>query len=440
MVQILQNRKPESFLESILTGYEKGREDYVKAYPTIAEEKRMKEQSKAEEDLAQRMGLNLRGVSPEMRRLYIAEKLKGEREMQEFKAKQDQENEREKRLQDRLFGKKSVPSGAPAYSSSNQQSSTYGNQNIAPSFGSQIAQENEQQPSFTNQLLQEPTTTENVPSQRTPPFQEETNQAPAATPQKRKWTDEEKQYLALSKDPNAQDLLKLIEHEEAQELAKTTAEKKEVTESYGENKDYINKIYDEYESSLRKEAILERMNQLGPDTDNSGIVNLLEQIGFQPEWLQNPANEEYNKLGLDLLGGGTLQADYGSRVLGSEFAVAQQRIPTLNQTKEGRQQIAENMKLTLLPAKLKRERMQYYLDKADRTGQPLPHNLRGKILNDIRPELEAAYDAFKQRNGRYKVREGTQVDDNAAEKYFYLSKGDFKVAEKMMRDDGYDIE
>lgn len=217
--------------------------------------------------------------------------------------------------------------------------------------------------------------------------------------------------------------------------------KKEVRESYKDNEPFINKTYDQYEDSLRKESIIERMNQLNDSEEmsDSGVVNALEALGLKSEWLKNPANEEYNKLGLDLLGGGSLQADYGSRVLASEFMVSQQRVPTLSQTKEGRRQIAENIQAMLLPAKLKKERMQYYLDKAERTGEPLPHDLRGKIMRDIQPQLDTAYDKFKQRNGRYKVSQGTSPDDNAIKKYYYISNGDPAKAKKMMIEDGYDI-
>src|ERR1700731_1221962 len=138
------------------------------------------------------------------------------------------------------------------------------------------------------------------------------------------------------------------------------ADQKAVDSSYGENKTFIDKTLDQYEDSLRKEAILGRMSDLEEEGElsGSGIINLLEGIGFKQEWLKNPANEEYTKLALDLLGGGSLQADYGSRVLASEFKVSQQRIPSLSQTPEGRKQIKENLKTMLLPAKLKNERIQ----------------------------------------------------------------------------------
>lgn len=230
--------------------------------------------------------------------------------------------------------------------------------------------------------------------------------------------------------------------EENRALKKKTAQIKEVSESFGgENGKYISKTHDQFEDSLRKEAIFERMGQLEDSgkLSDSGMINLLEQLGLNSEWIKNPQNEEYNKLSLDLLGGGTLQADYGSRVLASEFKVSQQRIPSLSQTPEGRRQIRENLETMLLPSKLKEERLEYYIDKAERTGKPLPHDLRGKILKDIKPQLDEAYDKFKQRNGRYKVKVGTPIDDNAVEKYYYISEGNMEKAKKMMLEDGYDI-
>ncbi len=217
---------------------------------------------------------------------------------------------------------------------------------------------------------------------------------------------------------------------------------KDVRQSFSDNKPYIDKTYDQYEDSLRKEAILDRMVELDEsgETSENGVYNALEALGLRPEWLNNSANEEYNKLALDLLGGGTLQADYGSKVLQSEFHVSMQRIPQLNQTKEGRRQIAENLKAMTAPSRLKRERMQYYIDKAEREDKPLPHDLRGKVLRDIQPQLETIYDNFKQRNGRYKVKTGTEVDDNSIEKYYYISGKNLDKAKKMMKEDGYDID
>jgi hypothetical protein len=232
------------------------------------------------------------------------------------------------------------------------------------------------------------------------------------------------------------------QHKENLNFKKQKASKKEVSDSFKNNQDYINKTYDQYEDSLRKEAILGKMKGLEEkgEMSDSGVVNMLETVGLSPEWLKNPDNEEYTKLGLDLLGGGSLQADYGSKLFASEFQTSLKRIPTLSQTAEGRRQIRENLQTALLPARLKNERLQFYLDKAEKTGEPLPHDLRGKILRDIKPQLEESYDKFKQRNGRYPVKDGTIPDDNAIEKYYYISDGNFEKANKMMKEDGYYVQ
>ncbi len=98
------------------------------------------------------------------------------------------------------------------------------------------------------------------------------------------------------------------------------------------------------------------------------------------------------------------------------------------------------MKTALLPARLKEERLQYYIDKSEREGKPLPHDLHGRIIKDIRPQLEQNYQKFKERNGRIPVKKGSVPDDNALEKYYFLSDGDEKKAFKMMSEDGYDID
>lgn len=239
-------------------------------------------------------------------------------------------------------------------------------------------------------------------------------------------------------DPN---LARTASHIQEMKNKEKSEDRREIRESFKDHKDYIDKTLNDYESSLRKDAILGRMSELesSGDLTEQSLYNLFDSIGFKPEWLQNPANEEYNKLTLDLLGGGTLQSDYGTRLLASEFKVSQQRIPQLIQTPEGRKQIGENLKVMMLPTILKAKRLEYYLDKSDREGKPLPNNLRGKIQSDIKPELEEVYEKFKQRNGRYKVKKGTSPQENEIEKYYYLSDANEDKAIKMMEEDGYNV-
>ena len=232
-----------------------------------------------------------------------------------------------------------------------------------------------------------------------------------------------------------------LKKEKFENLKYDQALRKEVRDSFKVNDNFINNTHDKYEDSLRREAIFDRMNELEQkgELSDSGTYNLLEQLGLKSEWLKNPDNEEYMKLAYDLLGGGTLQADYGNRILASEFQLSLQRIPTLAQTPEGRQQIIANLKAMLLPSKLKEERMQYYIDKSERENSPLPNDLRGRVLKDIQPQLDKVMDDFKNRNGRYKVKQGTELNKNIIDKYYYISKGDPDLARKMMKEDGYEL-
>ena len=238
------------------------------------------------------------------------------------------------------------------------------------------------------------------------------------------------------------DIRKDIREERKYRREKPEKEAQKVLESDKINAPFVNKTIDAYEMARNKENILMRLDQLDHEGELSepALINALDQVGLNREWIRNAANDEYQKLALDLLGGGTLQTDYGARVLASEFATSLKRIPDLLQTAEGRKQIKENLRFFLLPSKLKFERMQYYLDKSDRENKPLPRNFRAKILEDIRPQLDEAAEKFKERNGRYKYPKNTSISDQILEKYYYLSNGNKEKAFKMMQEDGLNVD
>ncbi len=379
MVQVLPSRE-KSFAKSILGGFASGAEQTGQMLPTYLsmlqnaqQQQKLKQEQVQNQAYAKSLGIDAQGLSPDILKTAIGEKLKGIRKSEEQKRDEEYFN--------KLFS---------------------GQRDNVPSMEEEMPQV-EKEGKFR-------------PEEISP----------------------EQIIQATTRKPAVGSVLQKLQDVERREKSE---EKKEITESYKENAQFINSTYDKYEDALRKENIFDRMEQLENEGNlsYSTIINGLEQLGLKTEWLQNPANEEYNKLSLDLLGGGTLQADYGSKLFASEFRVSQQRIPTLSLTPEGRKQIIENQKVAILPAKLKEERMRYYMDKAEKEGKPIPHDLRGKILKDIRPQLEEAYDKFKQRNGRYKVREGTIPDENSIEKYYFLSDGNEDKAMKMMVEDGYVI-
>jgi hypothetical protein len=405
MVNIIKEKTFGSeFGRAIGTGLgEGGSEGFAKAVQLKQDKKKLDQEN---EEIFKHTGIRLTSTNPEMRKLEFAERLKtqGKKDLWDTKIK-----------------------------SLGELGMDYGENQKDPELD--VGQQN----NYENPDMQIAITDQSKPSINKPQQKKLPPKYPQAKIDQMSLIDPNlaKSWIAHNKAVDAEQ-----RHQEEQSLKSDIAHKKEVSGSFSENKDYINKTYDQYEDSLRREAILERMGQLeeSGDLSDSGVYNLLETLGLNPEWIKNPKNEEYTKLTLDLLGGGALQADYGSRVLASEFKVSQQRVPSLSQTPEGRRQIRENIQTMLLPAKLKKERMQYYLDKSELTGEPLPHNIRGKILNDIKPQLEEAYDKFKQRNGRYKVKEGTIPDDNSMEKYFYLADENPEKALKLMREDGYSVD
>lgn len=326
------------------------------------------------------------------------------------------------------------------------------NQQLIDTFNNQLQPEqNVQNDNFEDQLIENNPNEESNPNAENNPELQQLSTAPAIkptqTPNIKNVPLETLLQLAAQKgQPSEAGIIGNMAQAEIDRRDKNQKlqqeNRKETRDSFKTNEKFIDNTYNKYEDAERREAIFDRMDQLedSGQLSESGVINLLESIGIQPEWLKNPANEEYTKLALDLLGGGTLQADYGSRVLASEFKVSQQRIPSLMQTMEGRKQIKENLRAMLLPSILKKERMDYYIEKSNRTGDPLPNDLRGQILRDIKPQLEEAYDKFKQRNGRYKVRKGTIPDEDVGEKYFFLANENEDNAIKLMREDGYDVD
>ncbi len=441
MVQYIpSNRtKQPSFAQSVVGGIVQGIPQAVNAYKTG------KQQVEENQAIKEIYGIDLTGVTePETRQSLITHSLKGK---QDYKKAIDVE-QLKGNIQRESFGEKFGQQYKAKYEAQKQMMHDlgldkpydYGNN---PQQGQQ-PQNQQQQPKDRDQEMADHLLGfDEEPSPRKPQQQQQENKTyrPLIPQQKIDAMGQINPQEASRMQRYNEDIRNEKRHDEDISLRKKTAQSKEVSESYKENEPFISKIHDQFEDSLRKEAILDRSDQLDEsgELSDSGMINFLRGIGLKDEWLKNPANEEYTKLSLDLLGGGSLQADYGSRVLQSEFKVSMQRIPELSQTQAGRRQIKENIRAMMLPSKLKNERLQFYLDKSERTGEPLPHDLRGKVLKDIKPQLEESYDKFKQRNGRYSVRKDTRPDDNAIEKYYYLSNQNEDKAIEMMREDGYNV-
>lgn len=382
MVQVLESNE-HSFLDSILGGAAGGARAATQLMPYLQQQQQMQQEKEAMSKKGQEFGLNLNGLNPTVQKQMLADQFKHNLKIEQQKADEDFVN--------KIINRKKQP----------------------PTFSDQL--HNGQQPNEMDQSNGQ-----------------EQNQTPELS-------EEDMLHLAARKPALANTLLKEQSRKSNVDLAKQRLAFSKKEANYKHNEKYIDSTSAAGNQAEKKLADLEVMDQLSDETSDSFIMSTLELLGLQPEWLNNPANEQYSKLSLDLLGGGTLQSDYGSKVLQSEFHVSQQRIPTLKQSKEGRRQISENMKFTLLPSKLKADRLQHYMKEYNKTGK-LPNNLEAQIKEDIKPELDKAYDDFKNRNGRYKVSKGTKPDDNAIEKYAIMSKYNEDKAIALMKEDGYDVD
>lgn len=436
MVQIVEENRKKSLGENLIDALRGG----VEAFSQFQQGRRQRQAQELQgESLSNLVGQNLSGLDPETQKMAANLLLQG-RNQQALELMKQMDPLHESTINLNKIKAAKEAQRLEFYKSLGKEPYEMEDTEVSLPGREEYGQEKFGMKGLTDYLLG---FEEELPSERQeqikPDYEKKTapSKIPKLIPQQRI-----NQALQAGENALANSWQKYNEDIKTQQRHEESLQSKEVIESYKINKDFIDKTLDKYDDSKRKEAIIERMNQLvesGNLTDSS-VINLLEQLGIKPEWLKNPENEEYTKLALDLLGGGTLQQDYGSRILASEFNVSMQRIPTLLQTSEGKRQIAENIKTTLLPSILKYERLQYYLDKQEKTGKPLPLNLKSKILHDIKPKLEEAYDKFKYRNGRYKVKKGTVPDNNSIEKYYYISNGNEKMARKMMKEDGYDIE
>ncbi len=265
--------------------------------------------------------------------------------------------------------------------------------------------------------------------------------------------ERQRAMLAIKKPELARQIEAEREFDQRQDLAnqkfkqqQQQFEESRLADSFKENKDFIDSTHGAYEDAIKREAILGRMEALNNSNEltDAGLANFMNYFHIPIESLKNYTNDEYNKLSNDLTAG--ITNDYGNRILASEFNVMLRRIPTLQNTPEGRTQIIQNMRALLAPATLKEEALQRHLEKSKVTNKPLPHDLYGEILKEIKPQLNAIADDFKTRNGRVKVEPGTALNDDVVDKYLELSR-DKKTgklrpeeAEKMAQEDGYSIE
>lgn len=145
---------------------------------------------------------------------------------------------------------------------------------------------------------------------------------------------------------------------------------------------YKKQILDRYESSQTLDTQLARMERLNESNQLStpAAVKTLQTFGIPLSFLNNPTNEEFEKLSLDLTK--NITQVYGNRILKTEFDNFLRTIPTLLNSKEGRQRIINNLRLMNEGAKIKYEAYKQLRKEGD------TRNLQEKIIERTGPRLD----------------------------------------------------
>jgi hypothetical protein len=179
---------------------------------------------------------------------------------------------------------------------------------------------------------------------------------------------------------------------EKQKLASKEASqgRREEAEAYKATADYRNEILDNYKSYKGTVNRLDRLEQLNTkgNLTEPALAGALEAFGIPLGVLNNPDSEEFQKLSQDLLSG--LTKTLGSRL---NIAIVEnflKTIPTLKNSKEGREKIISNYKKLLEPQKLEYEAYKKIREK----GGKIPYDLRERVTEELEPELERLANEF----------------------------------------------
>lgn len=171
--------------------------------------------------------------------------------------------------------------------------------------------------------------------------------------------------------------------------------RKEEVESYNLTKDYREGLLKSYEGAKTTENKLSRLKKLNEKDElaSATTAKISEALGIPLSILGNPDSEEFQKLSQDLLS--NITETFGSRILQVEVENFLKTIPTLLNSREGREKIIENMELFLEPKKLA---YQAYKDIRKEQGK-VPLDLHEQILERIEPQLDKLSEKFKQSEG-----------------------------------------
>jgi len=184
-----------------------------------------------------------------------------------------------------------------------------------------------------------------------------------------------------------------------QEQARRQQERSREVEAFKSTNEYREKILSDYEASKSTINRLNRLETLNKENKLTTplMAKLSEHLGIPLSVLSNPASEEFQKVSQDLMS--NITKYYGNRILQVEVENFLKTIPTLMNSKEGKERVIKNMKLLLEPSKIAYDA---YKEVGKESGKT-PMDLHEKVLEKMEPKLEKLAEEFKRGSGSFAI-------------------------------------
>ena len=168
------------------------------------------------------------------------------------------------------------------------------------------------------------------------------------------------------------------------------ASAKTISESYKETKDYRADTTSKNRAAKTDLARLDRMEALEKTgkLEPGAWVSFLDRIGFKAAL--NPESQEFEKLVSDFTA--NIKDRFGARVTDLDLRVFLQSIPTLQNSKEGRQRIYKTLRDLRQIEIDEYNAMRDIVKDSQNKGQALPFDLQEQVAD----RMEATYDKFSK--------------------------------------------
>jgi len=221
-------------------------------------------------------------------------------------------------------------------------------------------------------------------------------------------------------------------------LAKTVmdlkgASDKERIESYKMTKDYrdeTTKGIKGYKQTVTRLNRMETLNE-GGKLDSPLKAKFLENLGL--DFAMSPESQEYNKLVNDFTK--NARDYYGARVTNFELQRFLKMLPTLQNSKAGRELILGNMRLLESPKEMEYNLMRAITKAAKKERSSLPLDLQEEVFDSLAPELDKMAQEFKSNLSALEELQKGNGTPEASQDTFEEMPAAAKYSGKIIRDD-----